>query len=163
VAKPGTVGPGACPDQETPPWSGGCSTMRWPSCPSSTARWIVVTNALVPWGGRTPGGRPRVGCCLTAISHGLFSRGAAFPRLGARVRLLYEEHAAPLWRYAARLTVDRARAEDVVHETLLCAWQHAQVTDDSERSVRAWLFTVARNLIVGREFSGSRPGGQHGS
>jgi RNA polymerase sigma-70 factor (ECF subfamily) len=79
------------------------------------------------------------------------------------VRLLYEEHAAPLWRYAARLTVDRARAEDVVHETLLCAWQHAQVTDDSERSVRAWLFTVARNLIVGREFSGSRPGGQHGS
>jgi RNA polymerase sigma-70 factor (ECF subfamily) len=26
--------------------------------------------------------------------------------------------------------------------------QHAQVADDSERSVRAWLFTVARNLIT---------------
>jgi RNA polymerase sigma-70 factor, ECF subfamily len=32
------------------------------------------------------------------------------------VRLLYEEHAAPLWRYAARLTGDRARAEDVVRK-----------------------------------------------
>jgi hypothetical protein len=38
-----------------------------------------------------------------------------------RVRLLYEEHAAPLWRYAVRLTGDRARAEDVVQETLLRA------------------------------------------
>jgi RNA polymerase sigma-70 factor, ECF subfamily len=64
------------------------------------------------------------------------------------VRLLYEEHAAPLWRYAVRLTGDRARAEDVVQETLVRAWQHAQVADDSERSVRAWLFTVARNLIA---------------
>jgi RNA polymerase sigma-70 factor, ECF subfamily len=65
-----------------------------------------------------------------------------------RMRLLYKEHGAPLWRYAVRLTNDRARAEDVVQETLLRAWQHPQVTDDSERSARAWLFTVARNLIT---------------
>ena len=64
------------------------------------------------------------------------------------VRALYDEHAAALWRYALRLTGDRARAEDVVQETLLRAWQHPEVTDDSERSARAWLFTVARNMII---------------
>ncbi len=66
----------------------------------------------------------------------------------ALMRVLYDEHAAALWRYAMRLTGDRARAEDVVQETLLRAWQHPEVVDDSERSARAWLFTVARNMII---------------
>ena len=66
----------------------------------------------------------------------------------AMMRVLYDEHAAALWRYAVRLTGDPARAEDVVQETLLRAWQHPEVTDDGERSARAWLFTVARNLII---------------
>src|ERR1700758_5416067 len=64
------------------------------------------------------------------------------------MRMLYDEHAAALWRYAMRLTGDQARAEDVVQETLLRAWQHPEVTDDNGRSVRAWLFTVARNMII---------------
>ena len=64
------------------------------------------------------------------------------------MRMLYDEHAAALWRYAVRLTGDRARAEDVVQETLLRAWQHPEVVGDSERSARAWLFTVARNMII---------------
>jgi RNA polymerase sigma-70 factor (ECF subfamily) len=66
----------------------------------------------------------------------------------AVMRVLYQEHAAALWRYAVRLTGDKARAEDVVQETLLRAWRHREVTDESERSARAWLFTVARNLII---------------
>ena len=66
----------------------------------------------------------------------------------AMMRVLYKEHAGALWRYALRLTGDQARAEDVVQETLLRAWRHPQVTDDSDRSARAWLFTVARNLII---------------
>ena len=66
----------------------------------------------------------------------------------ALMRVLYDEHAAAMWRYAVRLTGDQARAEDVVQETLLRAWQHPEVTRDSERSPRAWLFTVARNLII---------------
>ncbi|MET0455007.1 MAG: sigma-70 family RNA polymerase sigma factor [Mycobacterium sp.] len=65
----------------------------------------------------------------------------------AMMRVLYDEHAAALWRYALRLTGDPARAEDVVQETLLRAWRHP-VTDDADRSARAWLFTVARNLII---------------
>jgi RNA polymerase sigma-70 factor, ECF subfamily len=66
----------------------------------------------------------------------------------AAMRVLYDEHAAALWRYAVRLTGDTARAEDVVQETLLRAWRHPEVTADGERSPRAWLFTVARNLII---------------
>jgi RNA polymerase sigma-70 factor, ECF subfamily len=73
--------------------------------------------------------------------------GQAAPE-AAFMRVLYDEHAAALWRYALRLTGDRARAEDVVQETLLRAWHHPKVANDSERSARAWLFTVARNMII---------------
>ena len=65
----------------------------------------------------------------------------------ALIRVLYDEHGAALWRYAWRLTGDASRAEDVVQETLLRAWQHPEVTE-GERSARAWLFTVARNMII---------------
>jgi RNA polymerase sigma-70 factor, ECF subfamily len=75
------------------------------------------------------------------------ARAAAHPD-AARMRVLYDEHAAALWRYALRHTGDRERAEDVVQETLLRAWQHPEITLDSERSERAWLFTVARNMII---------------
>jgi RNA polymerase sigma-70 factor (ECF subfamily) len=66
----------------------------------------------------------------------------------AMMRVLYDEHAAALWRYALRLTGDHARAEDVVQETLLRAWRHPAVTADTDRPARAWLYTVARNLII---------------
>ncbi|MDX1875620.1 MULTISPECIES: sigma-70 family RNA polymerase sigma factor [unclassified Mycolicibacterium] len=66
----------------------------------------------------------------------------------AMMRVLYDEHAGALWRYALRLTGDAARAEDVVQETLLRAWRHPEVTADPDRPARAWLFTVARNLVI---------------
>lgn len=66
----------------------------------------------------------------------------------AFMRELYTEHAGALWRYAMRLTGDPARAEDVVQETLLRAWRHPHIADDTERSPRAWLFRVARNMII---------------
>jgi RNA polymerase sigma-70 factor, ECF subfamily len=66
----------------------------------------------------------------------------------ASMRALYDEHGAALCRYAVRLTGDRARAEDVAQETLLRTWRHPEVFKESERSVRAWLFTVARNMII---------------
>lgn len=63
------------------------------------------------------------------------------------VRALYAEHAAPLLRYALRMTDgDRQRAEDIVQETLLRAWMHPEAIAD--RPARPWLFAVARNLAV---------------
>ncbi|HTX83799.1 MAG TPA: sigma-70 family RNA polymerase sigma factor [Streptosporangiaceae bacterium] len=63
------------------------------------------------------------------------------------VRALYAEHAAPLLRYAVHLmNGDRQRAEDIVQETLLRAWQHPEAIAD--RPARPWLFAVARNLAI---------------
>lgn len=65
------------------------------------------------------------------------------------MRTLHEDHAAALWSYALRLTGgDRARAEDLVQETLLRAWKHPRVLDQSQGSARAWLFTVARRIAI---------------
>ncbi len=65
------------------------------------------------------------------------------------MRALHDEHAAALWSYALHLTSgDRGRAEDVVQETLLRAWRHPSVLDQSARSARSWLFTVARNVVI---------------
>ena len=65
------------------------------------------------------------------------------------MRRLHDEHAAALWGYCLRLTGnDRPRAEDVVQETLLRAWRHPSVLDESRGSVRGWLFTVARNIVI---------------
>lgn len=67
----------------------------------------------------------------------------------AALRLLYEQHAAPLLSYALRLTGgDRGRSEDIVQETLLRAWRHPQALDPDRGPVRSWLFTVARNVAV---------------
>jgi RNA polymerase sigma-70 factor (ECF subfamily) len=65
------------------------------------------------------------------------------------IQQLHDEHAAALWRYCLQLTGhDRARAEDVAQETLLRAWRHFTVLDETQGSVRGWLFTVARNLVI---------------
>ena len=74
----------------------------------------------------------------------------------ALMRELYREHSDALLRYALRLTGDRARAEDVVQETLLRACQHLHVFDDTERSPRAWLFRVTRNIIIDQQRSSRR-------
>jgi len=67
------------------------------------------------------------------------------PETGA-MRALYNQHGAALWCYACRLTSNATRAQDVVQETLLRAYQHQEVVDGNERSTRAWLFTLARDI-----------------
>jgi RNA polymerase sigma-70 factor (ECF subfamily) len=64
------------------------------------------------------------------------------------LRALHDEHAAPLWRYVVSLTHDQAMAHDIVQETLLKAWKKPAVLDQTESSARAWLFTVARNMVI---------------
>lgn len=67
----------------------------------------------------------------------------------AVMQRLHDEHAGALWGHCLRLTsYDRVRAEDVCQETLLRAWRNAAILDESQGSVRAWLFTVARNIVI---------------
>lgn len=65
------------------------------------------------------------------------------------MRALHDEHAQALWSFTLRLTSgDHTRAEDVMQETLLRAWRSPRVLDGTHGSVRGWLFTVARHLVV---------------
>ena len=69
--------------------------------------------------------------------------------LAVVMRQLHDEHAGALWAFCLHLTGnDRARAEDVAQETLLRAWRNATVLEESRGSVRSWLFTVARNIVI---------------
>src|SRR6202000_2480351 len=63
------------------------------------------------------------------------------------LRALYASHARPLLAYVQRLLGgDRQRAEDIVQETLLRAWQHAD--DLTVEQARPWLFTVESTLVM---------------
>lgn len=65
------------------------------------------------------------------------------------MRTAYDEHAGVLWSFCLRLTHgDRYHAEDVTQETLLRAWRHRDVLAREPDAVRAWLFTVARNIVI---------------
>lgn len=65
------------------------------------------------------------------------------------MQALHDTHADALWGYCVRLVgPDRARAQDVVQETLLRAWRHPEVLGKEEGALRAWLFTVAHNIVV---------------
>nr|WP_157181289.1 sigma-70 family RNA polymerase sigma factor [Actinopolymorpha alba] len=75
------------------------------------------------------------------------------------VRALYAEHAGALFGYVLRLVRgDRQRAEDVVQETLFRAWRHPESLDPERGSLRTWLATVARHIVVdGERARRSRP------
>ncbi|WP_249416551.1 sigma-70 family RNA polymerase sigma factor [Streptomyces sp. TS71-3] len=65
------------------------------------------------------------------------------------MRALYQEHAGPLFGYVLRLVAgDRQRAEDVVQETLIRAWKNAGQLHRATGSVRPWLVTVARRIVI---------------
>ena len=67
----------------------------------------------------------------------------------ALMRQLHDEHAEVLWRFCLRLVgQDRGRAEDVVQETMLRAWRHRTILEGEPPAVRAWLFKVARNIVI---------------
>ena len=70
------------------------------------------------------------------------------PSTAALAQTWHDEHARPLHRYVRGLTGDDQLTQDVVQETLLRAWQHPDVFERTPDSARAWLFTVARNLVI---------------
>ncbi|MEV6075483.1 sigma-70 family RNA polymerase sigma factor [Streptomyces sp. NPDC052069] len=62
---------------------------------------------------------------------------------------LQREHGPALFHFLLGLTFgDRQRAEDLLQETLLRAWQHPEAFDAPYDSMRPWLFTVGRRLAI---------------
>ena len=66
------------------------------------------------------------------------------------VNRLYAVHSAALRGYVTRLLHDAHLAEDVVQETMLRAWRHADRLDLDDRSAWPWLRRVAHNIAVDR-------------
>ena len=64
------------------------------------------------------------------------------------MRDVYDAHGTALLRFATSLTHDRQRAEDIVQETFLRLWRHPEVLRSPHASVRPWLFTVARRIVI---------------
>ena len=66
------------------------------------------------------------------------------------VDALQAAYAGPLFVYALRRLGDHQAAEEVVQDTLVTAWRHADRFDPDRGSMEGWLFTIARNLTVDR-------------
>ncbi|MCM2389547.1 sigma-70 family RNA polymerase sigma factor [Streptomyces albipurpureus] len=62
---------------------------------------------------------------------------------------LQRQHGPALLTFLQGLTYgDQQRAEDLLQETLVRAWQHPEAFDGPYESMRPWLFTVGRRLAI---------------
>ncbi|MFH8625882.1 sigma-70 family RNA polymerase sigma factor [Streptomyces vietnamensis] len=61
---------------------------------------------------------------------------------------IMREHRDALVSYAEKMLGDHGLAEDIVQETVIRAWRNIDRLHGMEGSVRGWLFTVTRNLVV---------------
>jgi len=75
------------------------------------------------------------------------------------LEFVYRANYAQLLAYAQKLTLgDRTRAEDIVQETMVRAWQHIDELKLDQDAARPWLFTVARRISIdGLRARASRP------
>jgi RNA polymerase sigma-70 factor, ECF subfamily len=61
----------------------------------------------------------------------------------------YRAYGPFLINYLLGLTQgDRHKAEDILQETLVRAWQHPEAVQEDGVWSKAWLFTVARNIAI---------------
>lgn len=68
---------------------------------------------------------------------------------------LYRAHFAFVWRLVRALGVQRAWVDDVVHDVFLVARRRLS-TLDPDRSARAWLAGITRNLVMHHARSNAR-------
>lgn len=65
----------------------------------------------------------------------------------ADLDVLYREHGAAVWRIARHLGASPQDLDDVVHDVFLIAYRRRHDFDPT-RSVRNWLFGIARNVVA---------------
>jgi RNA polymerase sigma-70 factor, ECF subfamily len=69
---------------------------------------------------------------------------------GPDLEKLYARYWTPLINYINKRLSDRHMAEEIVQETMLRAWRHADKLDPERGSVQSWLCRVAHNIMVDR-------------
>jgi RNA polymerase sigma-70 factor, ECF subfamily len=82
---------------------------------------------------------------VSAVETPLFERAQAGDRQA--FSQLVAAHRDAVYRYALRLTNDRAFAEDTLQETFLTAMQHLPEAR-GEASFRGWLLSIARSRVA---------------
>ena len=65
-------------------------------------------------------------------------------------REVFHNNKDHLFRYAYRMTGSRATSEDVVQECFLALWRRSSAYDSGRGPMRAYLFGIARNLLLKR-------------
>lgn len=80
---------------------------------------------------------------------------ASAAHLGRLLSELASDHGKAVQAYAEKLLNDHHLAQDITQETFLRAWPHAERLYFTDGSVRGWLLTVARNLVIDRARSAS--------
>ena len=69
-------------------------------------------------------------------------------RTEAGIRRAWLAHGPELGAYARRKLGDRGHAEDALQETFLRAWRSADRFDPTRGTVRTWLYSIMRNLLI---------------
>ena len=64
------------------------------------------------------------------------------------LRALHSAHAGPIHAFALQATGDPQAAEEIVQDTFVRAWRAMDRFDAQRGDLRAWLFAIARNLVV---------------
>lgn len=91
------------------------------------------------------------------LAHGRTSRAPLFAQEEG-VREAYAAHGPELFRFALRGLGDQGAAQDAVQETFLRAWRARDGYDPQVAGLRAWLFGIARNVVIDVHRSrGARP------
>jgi RNA polymerase sigma-70 factor, ECF subfamily len=66
----------------------------------------------------------------------------------AGLRSAFLTHGGELYGYARRSLGDSGAAEDVVQETFIRAWKARDRFDTNLGTLRTWLFTIARRVVI---------------
>lgn len=64
------------------------------------------------------------------------------------VRAAYDAHGAELFRFCRGMLGDNGGAEDAVQECFVRAWRARDRFDPATASLRTWLFSIARNVVI---------------
>ena len=64
------------------------------------------------------------------------------------VRAAYDAHGAELYRFCRGMLGDGGLAQDAVQEAFVRAWRARDRFDPATASLRTWLFSIARNVVI---------------